>query len=107
MDRGLPRDVPIRPRGWQNQPVDTPNDPFGARAPLPGHPDLGYYRLTALDEQGVATTSRLPYTVRVLLEMLLRNAGGVHVSRGRRARARRAGPRRRRTTRRCRSCRRA
>ena len=66
--------------GWQNHPVDTPNDPFGARAPLPGHPDLGYYRLTALDEQGVATTSRLPYTVRVLLEMLLRNAGGVHVS---------------------------
>ena len=69
--------VPLR---WQNQPVDTPNDPFGARAPLPGHPDLGYYRLTALDEQGVASTARLPYTVRVLLEMLLRNAGGVHVS---------------------------
>ena len=80
MDRGPPRDVPERRSGGRISPVDTPNDPFGARAPLPGHPDLGYYRLTALDEQGVASTARLPYTVRVLLEMLLRNAGGVHVS---------------------------
>ena len=80
MERGPPRDVPAPCPGVRIWPVDTPNDPFGARAPLPDHPDLAYYRLTALDEQGVATTARLPYTLRVLLEMLLRNAGGVHVS---------------------------
>ena len=63
------------------EPVDTlPTDPFGARAPLTGHPEIAYYRLAALDEAGVASTTRLPYTVRVLLEILLRNAGGIHVS---------------------------
>ena len=55
-------------------------DPFGARADLDGVPGLAFYRLDRLDEAGVADTSRLPYTVRVLLEMLLRNAGGRHVS---------------------------
>src|SRR4051794_10726080 len=55
------------------------SDPFGARTPLPGH-DLDYYRLARLDEAGVADTSRLPYTLRVLLEMALRNAGSIHVT---------------------------
>ncbi len=57
-------------------------DPFSARAPLPGIDGVAYYRIGALDDAGVADTSRLPYTVRVLLEMLLRNAGGQHVSEG-------------------------
>ncbi len=55
------------------------SDPFGARTPLAGH-GLDYYRLGRLDEAGVADTSRLPYTVRVLLEMALRNAGSIHVT---------------------------
>ncbi len=55
------------------------SDPFGARSRLPGH-DLDYYRLDRLDEAGVADTGRLPYTVRVLLEILLRNAGSIHVA---------------------------
>ena len=55
------------------------SDPFGARTPLAGH-GLDYYRLARLDEAGVADTSRLPYTVRVLLEMALRNAGSIHVT---------------------------
>src|SRR5690242_4941494 len=55
------------------------SDPFGARTPLDGH-DLAYFRLGRLDEAGVADTSRLPYTVRVLLEMALRNAGSIHVT---------------------------
>ncbi|MGK2851815.1 MAG: aconitate hydratase [Candidatus Limnocylindrales bacterium] len=48
-------------------------DPFGARASLgPGLPDL--YRLDALG--GRTGTTRLPVTVRILLENVLRHAGG-------------------------------
>jgi aconitate hydratase len=55
----------------------SPADPLSARRPLPGH-GVDHYALAALDEAGIAT-GHLPYTVRVLLEMLLRNAGGPHV----------------------------
>jgi aconitate hydratase len=49
------------------------NDPFGARAPLAaGLPDI--YRLGALS--GIVAESRPPVTVRILLENLLRHAGG-------------------------------
>src|SRR5687768_1934987 len=48
-------------------------DPFGARAPLgPGLPD--WYRVSALD--GVTAGPSLPVTIRILLENLLRHAGG-------------------------------
>ena len=50
------------------------SDLFGARASLPGWPDL--FRINRLDETGAADTQRLPHTVRILLEGLLRNAGG-------------------------------
>ena len=53
------------------------SDVFGARASLPGMPDL--FRINRLDESGAADTQRLPHTVRILLEGLLRNAGGLHV----------------------------
>jgi aconitate hydratase len=53
------------------------HDPFGARALL--HSDRGetfaYYRLRALEEQGITKLDRLPITVRLLLENILRNAG--------------------------------
>jgi len=51
------------------------SDPFGARAPLgPGLPS--FYRLSALSRAGLATNlDRLPVTVRILLENLLRHAG--------------------------------
>ena len=49
------------------------NDPFGARAPLaPGLPDI--YRLSAIRD--MTADSGLPVTVRILLENLLRHAGG-------------------------------
>ena len=49
-------------------------DPFGARASLgPGLPDL--YRLDAIES--LTAEGRLPVTVRILLENLLRHAGGV------------------------------
>src|SRR3954453_15588418 len=48
-------------------------DAFGARAPLgPGLPDL--YRLEVLP--GRVDLARLPVTIKILLENLLRNAGG-------------------------------
>ncbi len=53
--------------------------PFDALRPLPGHPEVHYAAIDALDAAGVANTARLPYTVRVLLEMALRNGGGDHV----------------------------
>ncbi|HEX8938963.1 MAG TPA: aconitate hydratase [Candidatus Limnocylindrales bacterium] len=50
------------------------SDPFGARAPLgPGLPDL--VRLTALEPLGL-DLGRVPYTLKVLLENVLRHAGG-------------------------------
>jgi len=50
------------------------SDPFGARGSLgPGLPDI--YRLGAV--QSLTAEPRLPVTVRILLENLLRHAGGV------------------------------
>ncbi|MBA2299406.1 MAG: aconitate hydratase, partial [Chloroflexi bacterium] len=49
------------------------SDPFGARAPLgPSLPDL--YRVSALE--GATAEGNLPVTIRILLENLLRHAGG-------------------------------
>ncbi|MGA8015940.1 MAG: aconitate hydratase AcnA [Candidatus Dormiibacterota bacterium] len=48
-------------------------DRFGARAQLPG--GLAFHRLPALEERGIGQVSRLPMTVKVLLENLLRHAG--------------------------------
>jgi len=49
------------------------SDRYGARADLGG--GLAYYRLAALAERGGPDVSRLPVTVRILLENLMRNAG--------------------------------
>jgi len=54
-------------------------DPFGARRRL-GLGPLEYLSLRRLDELGMGPTDRLPVTVRIWLEMLLRHAGGPHVS---------------------------
>ncbi|MGA3183963.1 MAG: aconitate hydratase AcnA [Candidatus Dormibacteria bacterium] len=48
-------------------------DRFGARATLPG--GLAYFRLEALARRGVGDVSRLPMTVKILLENVLRHAG--------------------------------
>ena len=54
------------------------SDPFGARAPLgPGLPDL--YRLSTLMRTGAGLgldLGRMPVTVKILLENVLRHAGG-------------------------------
>jgi aconitase A len=52
------------------------SDPFGARTELPGATTpIRYYRLAALADQGVTLLERLPFTVRVMLENLLRHCG--------------------------------
>ncbi|MEZ5962693.1 MAG: aconitate hydratase AcnA [Planctomycetota bacterium] len=52
-------------------------DPFRARATLDVRGRrYTYFRLSALQEQGVADLGRLPYSIRVLLEAALRNLDG-------------------------------
>ncbi len=54
-------------------------DPFGARQPL-GIGKLHLFRLDRVEALGLGAISRLPVTVRIWLEALLRNAGGAHVT---------------------------
>ncbi|MGD7036637.1 aconitate hydratase AcnA [Methylotuvimicrobium buryatense] len=57
-------------------------DPFGARQLL--NPDraspLFYYRLACLESAGAADLSRLPQTIKILLESLLRNCDGYSIT---------------------------
>lgn len=54
------------------------HDPFGAFSKLPAGEagDVNYYRLQALEEEGIGSLSRLPFSIRVLLESVLRNCDG-------------------------------
>jgi aconitate hydratase len=57
------------------------NDPFGERATLAtGSGEVEIYSLKALDERVESDVFSLPFSVRVLLESLLRNCGGKFVS---------------------------
>ncbi|MEO8377485.1 MAG: aconitate hydratase AcnA [Candidatus Sumerlaeota bacterium] len=50
-------------------------DPFGARREITfgnGH-KAHYYRLAALEEKGVGAISRLPFSIKILIESVLRN----------------------------------
>lgn len=61
----------------------TSADPFGARASLSTSQEttVSYYRMTKLVEDGLLDSiDRLPFTVRILLENVLRNAGGQFTS---------------------------
>jgi aconitate hydratase len=54
-------------------------DPFGARASMSTHrgTTVSYYKLSQLVDDGILDNiDRLPFTVRILLENVLRNAGG-------------------------------
>jgi aconitate hydratase len=49
------------------------HDPFGVRAPLPGAAQSMYlYRLHQLEKAGIGPVSRLPFSIKVLLEAVLR-----------------------------------
>ncbi len=56
-------------------------DVFEARSSLSGvHGSFDYFRLEALTQHGVQDLERLPFTVKIILENLLRHAGGELVS---------------------------
>src|SRR5699024_3929325 len=62
--------------------VTNTGDPLGARSQLTTSQgtSVTYYRLQKLVEEGlVASLERLPFTVRILLENVLRNYGGEFV----------------------------
>ncbi|GER88719.1 aconitate hydratase A [Dictyobacter vulcani] len=58
--------------------MTTYKDVFNARTKLEGmqNSSIHYYRLAALAERGVQGLERLPFTVKIILENLLRHAGG-------------------------------
>ncbi|CAN5636290.1 aconitate hydratase AcnA [soil metagenome] len=56
-------------------------DPFGARGTIEtGSGTVSLYRLDALEQANLADLDRIPATVKILLENLLRVAGGEHAS---------------------------
>ena len=57
------------------------SNPFGARRTLStGSGDVSYFGLEALSEQGLADLERIPVTVKILLENLIRTARTEHAS---------------------------
>jgi aconitate hydratase len=59
------------------------NNSFGAASRLRvGGADYQYFRLGRLEEQGVGSVSRLPFSTKILLENLLRKEDGRRVSAG-------------------------
>ena len=60
----------------------TNNDEFGARAELESSGGSGaIYRIQKLEEDGVAEVSRLPYSIKILLEAALRQCDGFEITR--------------------------
>jgi len=56
-------------------------DPFGARDKFKApQGNLGIYRLDQLEKAGIANISTLPFSIRVLLEAVLRNCDGYQVT---------------------------
>ncbi len=61
--------------------ASTASDPFSSRATFEtGSGPATLYRLRALDDAGVTNTSRLPYSLRMILEALLRTCDGYEVT---------------------------
>ena len=57
------------------------SDFFNARQKLhTRHNELVYYRLQKLEEDGLTQLDRLPFSIRIMLEGLLRQCNGVEIS---------------------------
>ena len=57
------------------------NDPFGARDTFEtGQGNAALYRLSKLEQAGLGNVSKLPFSIRVLLEAVLRNCDGFSVT---------------------------
>ena len=62
--------------------MPTNNDEFGARSELQSSGGSGVlYRIQKLAEDGVAEVSRLPYSIKILLEAALRQCDGFEITR--------------------------
>ncbi len=62
-------------------PERSPKNSFGARATFDtGSGEAYYYRLAVLQEQGLGQVERLPFSIKILLESLLRNENGYDVT---------------------------
>jgi aconitate hydratase A / 2-methylisocitrate dehydratase len=57
----------------------TTHDPFGALQPL-GFASASYYALSSLEGKGIANISHLPFSIKILLESVLRNCDGYAIS---------------------------
>ena len=61
--------------------ADLKTDPFSARDTFDtGTGSAGIYRLSNLEEAGLTKVDELPFSIRVLLESLLRNCDGYVVT---------------------------
>ncbi|HYW79137.1 MAG TPA: aconitate hydratase AcnA, partial [Thermoguttaceae bacterium] len=61
--------------------TQQPTDPFHARDTFEtGAGPVGIYRLSALEKAGLCSIAKLPFSVRVLLESVLRNYDGFEIS---------------------------
>src|SRR5271165_6151447 len=59
------------------------NDPFHARDTFDtGNGAAGIYRLSRLEDARLTSVARLPYSIRILLEAVLRNCDGYAVTQG-------------------------
>ena len=62
--------------------MTTHNDEFGARTRLECSGGSGVlYRIQKLEEEGIAEVSRLPYSIKILLEAALRQCDGFEITR--------------------------
>ena len=62
--------------------MTTHNDEFGARTRLECSGGSGVlYRIQTLEEDGIAEVSRLPYSIKILLEAALRQCDGFEITR--------------------------
>src|SRR5690606_173940 len=55
--------------------MNLPPLPLTKRTLYPGNKSLTYYSLESLEQAGIASLDRLPFSIRVLLENSLRHAG--------------------------------
>jgi len=61
--------------------ANKPADPFGALSSLSlSEGETTYYNIRKLEEKGVVSIDRLPFSIRILLENVLRHAGGGYVT---------------------------
>jgi aconitate hydratase len=61
--------------------MSTPSDPFNTRSTFTAAgKEIGIYRISGLQEQGIGNIDKLPFSIRVLLESVLRNCDGKVVS---------------------------